>query len=69
MSVSWRIEEETSSVGKPNPLEGIEERAHHWLLTQLNLTEDNTLVFKKKEVATVQEKALHVASKRRLGLF
>jgi hypothetical protein len=33
------------------------------------LTEDGTLVYKKKEVVVVQEKALHVAVKQRLGLF
>jgi hypothetical protein len=33
------------------------------------LTEDDTLVYKKKEVATVQQKALQVAAKQRLGLF
>jgi hypothetical protein len=33
------------------------------------LTEDGTLVYKKKEVAAVQQKALHVAAKQRLGLF
>jgi hypothetical protein len=45
--------EETVTVGKPNPLEGIEERTQHWLLAQLNLTEDVTLVYKKLEVAAV----------------
>jgi hypothetical protein len=33
------------------------------------LTEDGTLVYKKKEVAAVQQKALQVAAKQRLGLF
>jgi hypothetical protein len=33
------------------------------------LTEDGTLVYKKKEVATVQEKTLDVAVKQRVGLF
>jgi hypothetical protein len=33
------------------------------------LTEDNTFVYKKKEVAVVQQKALQVAAKQRLGLF
>jgi hypothetical protein len=55
--------EETVSAGKPNPLEGIEERTHHWLLAWLNMTEDGTLVYKKKEVAAVQQKALQVAAK------
>jgi hypothetical protein len=33
------------------------------------LTEDGTLVYKKKEVAVVQEKALQVATKQRIVLF
>jgi hypothetical protein len=61
--------EETVSADKPNPLEGIEERTQHWLLARSNLTEDGTLVYKKKEVAAVQQKALQLAAKQRLGLF
>jgi formylglycine-generating enzyme required for sulfatase activity len=45
--------EETVNVGKPNPLEGIEERTQHWLLAWSNLIEDGTLVYRKKEVAVV----------------
>jgi hypothetical protein len=60
--------EETVTSNKPNPLEYVEERTQHWLLARSNLTEDGTLVYKKKEVATVQEKALQVAAKQRLGL-
>jgi hypothetical protein len=52
------MEEETVSAGKPNPLEVVEERTQHWLLAWSNLTEDGTLVYKKKEVTVVQEKAL-----------
>jgi hypothetical protein len=63
------MKEETVSAGKPNPLEGVEERTQHWLLARSNLTEDDTLVYKKKEVAAVQQKALQVAAKQRLGLF
>jgi hypothetical protein len=48
--------EEIVSASKPNLLEGVEERTQHWLLAQSNLTEDGTLVYKKKEVATVQQK-------------
>jgi hypothetical protein len=33
------------------------------------LTKDDTIVYKKKEVDVVQQKALHVAAKQRLGLF
>jgi hypothetical protein len=47
------MEEETVSAGKPNLLEGVEERTQHWLLTWSNLTEDGTFVYKKKEVAAV----------------
>jgi hypothetical protein len=45
--------EKTVSADKPNPLEGIGERTQHWLLARSNLTEDGTLVYKKKEVVTV----------------
>jgi hypothetical protein len=48
--------EEIVSASKPNLLEGVEERTQHWLPAQSNLTEDGTLVYKKKEVATVQQK-------------
>jgi hypothetical protein len=62
--VEWKKKiEETVSVGKPNPLEGVEERTQHWLLAQSNLTEDGTLIYKKKEVATVQEAVLQVVVK------
>jgi hypothetical protein len=61
--------EETVSASKRNPLEGIEERTQHWLLARLNLTEDGTLVYEKKEVAIVQERTLEVVAKQRLGLF
>jgi hypothetical protein len=33
------------------------------------LTEDGTLVYKKKEVGEAQQKALQVAAKQRLGIF
>jgi hypothetical protein len=33
------------------------------------LIEGGTLVYKKKEVATIQQKALQVAAKQRQGLF
>jgi hypothetical protein len=58
------MEKETVSANKPNPLEGIEERTQHWLLAWSILTQDGTLVYKKKEVVTVQEKTLHVAAKQ-----
>jgi hypothetical protein len=59
----------TVSAGKPNLLEGVEERTQHWLLAWSNLTEDSTLVYKKKEVTAVQQKTLQVATKQRLCLF
>jgi hypothetical protein len=46
--------EKTVSAGKPNPLEGIEERTQHLLLARSNLTKDDTLVYKKKVVDAVQ---------------
>jgi hypothetical protein len=46
--------EETVTADKPSPLEGIEERTHHWILAQSNFIEDGTLVYKKKEVIEVQ---------------
>jgi hypothetical protein len=63
------MEGKTVTAGKPNPLEGIEERTQHWILDRSNLIEDGTLVYKKKEVGEVQQKALHVAAKQRLSLF
>jgi hypothetical protein len=59
----------TVSAGKPNLLEGVEERTQHWLLAWSNLTEDSTLVYKRKEVTAVQQKTLQVATKQRLCLF
>jgi hypothetical protein len=63
------MKEETISAGKPNPLEGVEERTQYCILARSNLTEDSTLVYKKKEVSAVQEKALQVAAKQRMCLF
>jgi hypothetical protein len=56
--------EETVTAGKPNPPEGVEERTQHWILARSNLTKDGTLVYKKKEVSEVQQKALQVAAKQ-----
>jgi hypothetical protein len=61
--------EETVIAGKPNLLEGIEERTQYWISARSNLTEDGTLVYKKKEVVEVQQKALQVATKQRLFSF
>jgi hypothetical protein len=46
--------EETVTADRPSPLEGIEERIHHWILARLNFIEDGTLAYKKKEVIEVQ---------------
>jgi hypothetical protein len=55
--------EETVSANKPNPLDGIEERTQHWLLAWLNLTKEDTLVYRKKEVVAVQQNTLQVVAK------
>jgi hypothetical protein len=60
---------ENVTTGKPNPLEGVEERTQHWILAWSNLTEDSTLIYKKKEVTEVQQKVLQVAAKQSLSLF
>jgi hypothetical protein len=41
----------------------------NWLLARSKLTQDGKLVHKKKAVAAVQEKALQLTEKKRLGLF
>jgi hypothetical protein len=46
--------EEIVTTSKPNPLEDVVERTQHWILARSNLTEDGTLVYKKKEVGEVQ---------------
>jgi hypothetical protein len=43
-------------VGKPNPVEDIEERTVNWLLARSELTQDDKLVHKKKGVAAVQKR-------------
>jgi hypothetical protein len=69
MSVKLENGRKNCHYHQTNPLEGVEERTQHWILALSNLTEDGTLVYKKKEVAKVQQKALQVASKQRLCLF
>jgi hypothetical protein len=61
--------EEAVSAGNPNPVEGIEERTVNWLLVRSELTQDGKLVHEMKGVATVQEKAVQLNDKKRLGLF
>jgi hypothetical protein len=55
--------EETVTAGKPNPLEGVQDKTQHWILAWSNLTEDGTLVYRKKEVGVVQQKALQAVAK------
>jgi hypothetical protein len=61
--------EEAVSVGNHNPVEDSEERTVNWLLAQSELTQDGKLVHKKKGVVAVQEKAVQLTKKKRLGLF
>jgi hypothetical protein len=41
----------------------------NWLLAQSELTQDGKLIHKKKGVATVQENAVQLTEKKRLGVF
>jgi hypothetical protein len=41
----------------------------NWLLARSELTQDGKLVHKKKGVAVVQEKAVQLTKKKRLGVF
>jgi hypothetical protein len=67
---AWKKKiEEAVSAGNPNLVEDIEERIMNWLLTRSKLTQDDKLVHKKKGVAAVQEKAVQLTKKKRLGLF
>jgi hypothetical protein len=61
--------EEAVNAGNPNPVDDIEERTVNWLLARSELTQDGKLVHKKKGVAAVQEKAVELTTKKRLGLF
>jgi hypothetical protein len=61
--------EEAISVDNPNLIDDIEERTVNWLLARSELTQDSKLVHKKKGVATVQEKAVELTAKKKLGLF
>jgi hypothetical protein len=60
---------EAVSAGNPNSVEDIEDRTVNWLLARSELTQDGKLVHKKKGVAIVQEKAVQLTEKKRLGLF
>ena len=53
--------DETASAGKANPLEGYEERTQHWLLARSNLIDDGKLVYRKLEVAAVEQKVVQVS--------
>jgi hypothetical protein len=41
----------------------------NWLLARSKLTQDGKIVYKKKGVVVVQEKAVELTAKKRLGLF
>jgi hypothetical protein len=41
----------------------------NWLLSRSELTQDGKFIHKKKGVAAVQEKAVQLIEKKRLGLF
>jgi hypothetical protein len=41
----------------------------NWFLARSELTQDGKLVHKKKGVAAIQEKAVELTAKKRLGLF
>jgi hypothetical protein len=56
--------EESVSAGNPNPVEDIEERTMNWLLARSEMTQDDKLVYMKKGVAVVQEKAVHLTEKK-----
>jgi hypothetical protein len=60
--------EEMVSAGKPNPLEGNEKRTQHWLLAQSNLTEDGTLVYKKKKLLQFNKRHYKLL-KKKVGSF
>jgi hypothetical protein len=68
--LEWKQKiEEVVNAGNPNPVEDIDERAVNWLLARSELTQDGKLVHKKKGVAAVQEKAVELTAKKRLGQF
>jgi hypothetical protein len=60
---------DTVSASNSNPVEDIKERTVNWLLARSELTQDGKLVHKKKGVIAVQEKAVQLTEKKRLGLF
>jgi hypothetical protein len=67
--IEWKKKiEEVVSVGNPNPIDDMEERTVNWLLARSELTQDSKLVYKKR-VAAIQEKAVELIAKKRLGLF
>jgi hypothetical protein len=67
---NWKKKiKETVNANNPNPVDDIEERTMNWLLARSELTQDGNLVRKKKGVAVVQEKAVELTAKKRLGIF
>jgi hypothetical protein len=68
--LKWKQKiEEIVSTGNPNLVDDIEEKTVNWLLARSELTQDGKLVHKKKGVNTVQQKAVELTAKKRLGLF
>jgi hypothetical protein len=68
--LEWKQKiEEVINVSNPNPVEDIDKRVVNWLLARSELTQDGKLVHKKKGVAAVQEKAVELTAKQRLGQF
>jgi hypothetical protein len=61
--------EEAINASNPNLVDDIEERTVNLLLARSELTQDSKLVHKKKGFAAVQEKAVELTAKKRLGLF
>jgi hypothetical protein len=61
--------EEAINAGNPKLIDDIEERTVNWLLARSDLTQDGKLVHKKKGVVIVQERAVELTTKKRLGLF
>jgi hypothetical protein len=61
--------EEAVSAGNSNLVDDIEERTVNWLLARSELTQDGKLVHQKKGVTAVQEKAVKLTIKKRVGLF
>ncbi|KAG2562037.1 hypothetical protein PVAP13_8KG344000 [Panicum virgatum] len=67
----WRaMEERNHALGKPDPLEGIEERSQNWVYARSNLTDEGELVMKDPASIEVIDKLKGTVLKQQeLGLF